>query len=466
MLRLPHPAVLADLPFLSLAELARRLGAGATTSVAITQACLANIDAQDARLHAFVEVWRDDALRLARAADLEREAGFVRGRLHGLPIAIKDLFHVAGRQTTAGSRSWLGSVSTATAHCVQRLLDAGMIPLGKTHMVELAYGTWGTNAPMGAPWNPWDLGVHRVAGGSSSGSAVAVAAGMAPAALGTDTGGSVRIPASLCALVGLKPTYGRIPLEGVVPLSRSLDSVGPLARSVEDAMLLVAAMAGESEPAPQPPTSLAGKRITALAGTQFPDFIEPDVAAAFAASVARLRELGAQVTQETIPFDFAELGTRNGRLIGIEGYAAHRELVDDDRADMDPGVRMRMRLGKSASAAEYLAALEARASAMAGFAHWMQGRDALVTPMLPITARPVGAVDEATYPLATWSRAVNYLGACALSVPAQLSSDGLPIGIQFVGSGGAESALCRLAIAAMPGEGHWLLGAARRPPGP
>jgi aspartyl-tRNA(Asn)/glutamyl-tRNA(Gln) amidotransferase subunit A len=437
--------MLADLPFHSLAELGRRLRAGETKSVAIVEACLANIDAQDAKLHAFVEVWRDDSLRLARAADLEREAGFDRGPLHGLPLAVKDLFHVAGRQTTAGSKSWLGRISTQTALCVGRLLAAGMIPLGKTHLVEFAYGTWGTNAPMGAPWNPWDRKVHRVAGGSSSGSAVAVAAGMAPAALGTDTGGSVRIPAALCALVGLKPTYGRIPLDGVVPLSPSLDSVGPLARTVDDAVLLVRAMAGDPLAADDAMPSVAGARITALAAEQFPDFIEPDVVAAFEATLARLREQGATVSVERIPFDFAALGAKNGRIIGIEGYAAHREIVDDERADVDPGVRQRMLLGKSASAVEYLAALGQRQAAMGEFAQWMRGRDALVTPMLPITARPVAEVDETTYPLATWSRAVNYLGACAISIPVARSAAGLPIGLQFVGRSGADDALCRMA---------------------
>jgi aspartyl-tRNA(Asn)/glutamyl-tRNA(Gln) amidotransferase subunit A len=442
--------MLAELPFLSLAELGRRLRAGTTTSRAIVEACLANIGAQDAKLHAFVEVWRDDALRLAQAADLERAAGFERGPLHGLPIAVKDLFHVAGRRTTAGSKSWLGRVSTQTAVCVERLLAAGMVPLGKTHLVEFAYGTWGTNVPMGAPWNPWDAKVHRVAGGSSSGSAVAVASGMAPAALGTDTGGSVRIPAALCGLVGLKPTYGRIPLDGVVPLSTSLDSVGPLARTVEDAVMLVRAMAGEPLVAAEAAPSVAGARITALATEQFPDFIEPDVVAAFEATLARLREQGAKVTVETIPFEFAALGAKNGRIIGIEGYAVHREVIDDERADVDPGVRQRMLLGKMASAAEYLAALGQRQAAMGEFAQWMRSRDALVTPMLPITARPMAEIDESTYPLATWSRAVNYLGACAISIPVALSATGLPIGVQFVGRGGADEALCRMA--AVPGR--------------
>jgi aspartyl-tRNA(Asn)/glutamyl-tRNA(Gln) amidotransferase subunit A len=437
--------MLDDLPFQPLTELARRLDARELTSVDIVSACLRNIDALDAKLHAFVDVYRDDALGLARAADVERSAGFVRSALHGLPLAIKDLFHIRGRQTTAGSRSWRGRISTVTAVSVQRLLDAGMIPLGKTHLVEFAYGTWGTNKPMGAPWNPWDMTVHRVAGGSSSGSAVAVAAGMAPAALGTDTGGSVRIPAALCGLVGLKPTYGRIPLDGIVPLSRTLDSVGPITRTVDDAAMLIAIMAGEPLPALPPLDSLAGVRAVALAHEQLPDFIEPAVVAAYDASLASLRALGAHVDIERIPFDFAALGAKNGRIIGIEGYAEHRAVVDDDDADVDAGVRARMLIGKSASAAEYIDALEQRRCAIAQFAEWMRTRHALITPMLPITARPLSEVDETSYPLATWSRAVNYLGACAISLPVDADRSGLPIGTQFVCPGGGDRRLVELA---------------------
>lgn len=434
-----------ELPLKPLTELSRMLDAGETTSVAIVEACLANIDALDQKLHAFIDVYRDDAMRMAQAADLERKAGFVRGPLHGLPIAIKDLFHIKGRQTTAGSKSWLGRISTETALCVKRLLDAGMIPLGKTHLVEFAYGTWGTNKPMGTPWNPWDLNVHRVAGGSSSGSAVAVAAGMAPAALGTDTGGSVRIPAALCGLVGLKPTYGRIPLDGVVPLSSTLDSVGPITRTVEDATLLVATMAGEPIPVAEPIRSLDGVRITALSHEQFPDFIEPEIVEAYGETIAQLRELGARVQVERIPFDFAALGARNGRIIGIEGYAQHRAVIDDETAVVDPGVRARMLIGKAATATEYIEALAERQAAIAQFAKWMRERDALVTPMLPITARPVNDVDETTFPLATWSRAVNYLQGFAVSVSTGLSGSGLPVGVQFIGAGGAGGSAVRLA---------------------
>src|SRR5216110_2940650 len=233
-----------DIAFLSLADLARLLAARKTSSREIVESFLARIAALDGRLHAYIDVYDNEARVLAKAADLERDAGVVRGPLHGLPIALKDLLHFAPHQTTAGSKSWLGRKSDVTATVIARLIAAGMIPLGKTHMVEFAFGGWGRNEPMGAPWNPWDLGIHRVAGGSSSGSAVAVAAGLAPVAIGSDTGGSIRIPAALCGLTGLKPTYGIVSLAGVVPLATTLDSLGPLARSVDDAALLAAAMAG------------------------------------------------------------------------------------------------------------------------------------------------------------------------------------------------------------------------------
>ena len=240
--RMPPCPTISRLP--RLPALAQRLARRETTSRAIVDACLARIDALDGKLHAFVDVYRDDALKLADAADLARSAHAARGPLHGLPIALKDLLEMKDRQTTAGSKSWLGRISDHTATCVDKLLAAGMIPIGKTHMVEFAFGGWGRNQPMGAPWNPWDLATHRVAGGSSSGSAVAVASGMVPAAIGSDTGGSVRIPAALCGLTGLKTTYGLISLYGAVPLSTTLDSIGPLAHTVDDVALLTAAMAG------------------------------------------------------------------------------------------------------------------------------------------------------------------------------------------------------------------------------
>ena len=448
----------ADSSFSSLTELSRRLAAGETSSHEIVAACLARIDALDGKLHAFIEVYRDDALALAKSADRERAAGRVRGPLHGLPIAFKDLLHLEGRQTTAGSKSWLGRISDHTATSVERLLAAGMIPLGKTHMVEFAFGGWGRNQPMGAPWNPWDLAMHRVAGGSSSGSAVAVAAGLAPAALGSDTGGSIRIPASLCGLTGLKTTYGLISLHGAVPLSTTLDSLGPLTHTVDDAALLTAAMAG---PDPRDPATLSaprfdlaaamggnldlrGMRITALAAEQFTADVVPDVRMAHGAMITVLRDLGASVEEARVPIDFEDLMVRNGRLIATEAYAFHRGYIEDERLPFDPWVRKRMLGGKAISAADYIDDLAFKRRASAQFADWMRGRDALLTPTLPIVAMPVADVDEAATPLATYTRVANYLGACALSLPGGYSAENLPIGMQFIGAPFAEVTLVRI----------------------
>jgi aspartyl-tRNA(Asn)/glutamyl-tRNA(Gln) amidotransferase subunit A len=450
--------VASDLPLRSLAELADLLVRGEVRSREIVEACLARIDALDGRLHAFVDVYREEARALADAADRERRERGARGPLAGLPIAIKDLVDVEGRPTTAGSKSWRGRIAQRTATTVDRLVAAGMIPLGKTHLVEFAFGGWGRNAPMGAPWNPWDAHTHRVAGGSSSGSAVAVAGGLAPAAIGSDTGGSIRIPAALCGLTGLKPTYGLVSVYGTVPLSPTLDSVGPLAHTVEDVARLTAAIAG---PDPRDPTTqnaphvdfaaalgrsadIRGMRITALAPGQLPSYTNPDVVRAFEDAVAVLRNLGATIDNELLPLDFDDAMVRNGRIIAAEAYRYHRAYIEDERLEIDPWVRKRVLGGKAIGDAEYDDELERRRGAAALFAEWMRSRDALLTPTLPITATPVGEVDESTTPLATWTRVANYLGACALSLPAGFSTDGLPIGVQLTGAAFSDATLVRL----------------------
>jgi aspartyl-tRNA(Asn)/glutamyl-tRNA(Gln) amidotransferase subunit A len=447
-----------DLPFHSLTALSALLHRGETTSREIVAACLARIAGLDGDLHAFVDVYAEASLAAADAADLERGAGFVRGPLHGLPIALKDLLHLQGRQTTAGSKSWLGRLSDHTATAVERLLVAGMIPLGKTHMVEFAFGGWGRNQPMGAPWNPWDTKTHRVAGGSSSGSAVAVAAGLAPAAIGSDTGGSIRIPAGLTGLTGLKTTFGLISLYGAVPLSPTLDSIGPLARTAEDAALLTAAMAG---PDPRDTGSLAaprfdlatalagdadlrGIRITCLAAEQMPAGTVPEVLSARTEAIATLRALGASIDEARVPLDFEDVMLRNGRLIAAEAWTIHRAYAEDDAVPIDPWVRKRLLSGKGINAADYIDELGARRRSAAAFADWMRERDALLTPTLPITATALTMVDEATTPLATFTRAANYLGACALSLPAGFSIGGLPVGIQLIGAAFADARLLKI----------------------
>jgi aspartyl-tRNA(Asn)/glutamyl-tRNA(Gln) amidotransferase subunit A len=447
-----------NLPWLSLTELARGVAGRSLSSREIVAGCLDRIARLDRKLHSFVEVYGEEALAAAERADRERGAGRVHGALHGLPIAIKDLVHIRGRTTTAGSKSRPYGVAQETATAAERLIAVGMIPLGKTHLVEFAFGGWGRNPPMGAPWNPWDAKVHRVAGGSSSGSAVAVAAGLAPAAIGSDTGGSIRIPAALCGLTGLKPTYGVVSLAGVFPLATSLDSLGPIARTVEDAALLTAVMSGLD---PRDPATLAapaidfaaalaeeadlrGMRVTALAVGQFTWPVQDDVLAARNEAMATLRSLGATVEEARAPFDFEDVMLRNGRIIAAESYALHRAYIEDQSLEIDPWVRKRVLGGKSLSAADYIDELAARKRIAGAFAQWMRARDALLTPTLPITAAPLDQVDEATTPLATFTRAANYLGACALSLPAGFSVEGLPIGMQLIGAPYADATLVRL----------------------
>jgi len=448
----------SDLCWQPLTELSRLLARGSVSSREIVATYLDRITRLDPRLHAYVDVYRDTALTLAESADRERRSGATRGSLHGLPIAIKDLLHVRGRVTSAGSKSRPHGIAEETATAAERLFTVGMIPLGKTHLVEFAFGAWGRNAPLGAPWNPWDTTMQRVAGGSSSGSAVAVAAGLAPAAVGSDTGGSIRIPAALCGITGFKPTYGLISLAGVFALATTLDSLGPLTRSVDDAARLLEAMAG---PDPRDPATLAAPRvdwaaalaagpdlsgvhITALAVEQFQWPTLPEVLSARADAMATLRRLGARVEEACVPFDLEDVMLRNGRIIAAEAYALHRPYIEDEALEIDPWVRKRMLAGRGISAAEYLDELAQRKQTAARFSTWMRGRDALLTPTLPITAVPLDEVNEATSPLATFTRAVNYFGACGLSLPAGCSAQGLPIGIQLVGAPFAEATLTRL----------------------
>src|SRR5688572_857409 len=290
---------------------------------------LSRIEKYGEKLHAFVSVYADDALRAAHAADEAIAAGYGLEPLHGVPIAVKDIVDIEGRVTTGGSKVWEKRVSPRTATLVKRLIAAGMIVIGKTHSVEFAMGSFGTNQHMGTPWNPWDPGTLRAPGGSSSGTGVAVAAALAPCGIGTDTGGSVRIPAAWCGIVGLKTTIGRVSVEGVLPLAHTLDTPGPMCRDVEDAALLFNVL---KEPSRDDALTELRRGVAGLTLGRMPQRDrEPasvEVLAAYDESLRVLAKLGARVVDVELPKRFTDLGAMTGRLIGAEGYSYVGELVD------------------------------------------------------------------------------------------------------------------------------------------
>ena len=337
---------MAELTFMTVHELSAAMDQGQISSADIVEGCLSQITAQEERLQAFVTVYSEEARLAAQAADLAIAAGNRLGPLHGIPIALKDIIDIEGRVTTGGSMVWRDRISPTTATIAQRLNEAGMIVIGKTHSVEFAMGGWGTNTHMGTPWNPWDLETHRTPGGSSSGSGVAVAAGMVPAAIGTDTGGSVRLPASYCGLTGLKTTVGRVSLHGILPLSVTLDTPGPMTRCVEDAAMIFDAIQGPDPLWPptqahQPVSSfenlrngIKGLRIAVLAGPEL-EGVDEGTLTAFTDAQNVLIELGAALHDFLMPRPFAAFADIAGRIIGAEGYRHVGELVDvglpDDR---------------------------------------------------------------------------------------------------------------------------------------
>jgi len=427
-------------PFQSLTTLSASLANGEVTSVDLTDRYLDRIGRANPKLNAFATVLAGRARDHAAAADARRAAGRAVGPLDGVPIALKDNFDMAGLPCGVGSKPWEGRIAETTATVVERVEAAGMVVLGKNTMVEFAWGAWGTNEYCGTPWNPWDLATHRIPGGSSSGSGVAVAAGLAPAALGTDTGGSVRIPSALNGLVGLKTTHGRISLHGVYPLSTTLDTVGPLTRTVVDARLLFEVLAGPDDrdprtftaPPTQPATAAGPLRIALPPEEQFPQAVEPWVRDAWLEAARAFRAMGAVVEERSFPFDMAAIATGIGRLISAESYAIHRDWIEDESLPFDPAIRARTLAGKPVMAADYIAARDEQRRAIAAYLEWMRGYDAVLTPATATTAIPVPEVDQSKT-AAVFTRTGNFLGTCAIALPVALSPAGLPIGVQLIG---------------------------------
>jgi aspartyl-tRNA(Asn)/glutamyl-tRNA(Gln) amidotransferase subunit A len=447
---------------LSIAELGRLLRTGELSPVTLTKTLLARIADLDGTLGAFQLVSADRALAAARTAEADLAAGRDRGPLHGIPFAVKDLFDVRGLPTAAGTRLLLDNIAGADAEAVARLTRAGMILLGKTKTVQLAYGGAGVNHDLGTPHNPWSR-VPRLPGGSSSGSAVAVAAGLAPAALGTDTGGSVRIPAALCGVTGLKTTVGQVSRAGVYPLSWSLDSVGPLTRTVEDAALLYQAMkgadAGDDTTRGRPPqdvvTSLGdgieGLRI-GVAETVFWDEAEPEVADAVRAAARQLAALGAHVRSMELraAADALALNPR-GLVIAAEAYTVNRRLIDEHYDELDPIVASRMIQGRHVSAADYLRTTLDWKRLRQEAAAELADVEAVVCPTTPA---PACTLAEADADMDAYMRknlrylrntAIgNILDLCGLSVPCGFTGGGLPIGLMIYGRPFSEDTVLRV----------------------
>ena len=437
------PATNTDPCFLPVHRLAADIAARRLSPIDLVEAFLARIAAHEPKLHAYVDVYADDARLAAEGADKAIRAGHAVGPLHGVPIALKDLVDLEGRITTGGSAVWRERRSPSTSTLARRFFAAGMIVLGKTHTVEFAMGGWGTNQHLGTPWNPWDLEVPRTPGGSSAGSGVAVAAGLAPWAIGTDTGGSVRLPASWCGLSGLKTTIGRVSTYGILPLAPSLDTPGPMARSVEDAALLYSVMQGAdpldprtlSAPPPADPMPDMRRGVRGLRLARMPEAeregCTPEMLAAYDAALELLARQGAEIVNIPLPCRFADATTATGRIIGSEAYTLIGELVDNMALPIDAAVRPRIQLGRGIGAREYLAALAERDRMKQSFLAALDGIDALLTPTTQTPAVAVASVDQSTTP-AHFTRFVNLLELCALSIPNGFTRTGLPLSLQII----------------------------------
>lgn len=437
----------------TLNDLNLALREGRTSSVALTEAALARAqDEAGEGARVFTRLYVESALAQARASDTLRAAGIVRSAVDGLPISIKDLFDVEGETTMAGSVAREGEpAADADAEVVQRLIAAGAVIIGRTNMTEFAYSGLGINPHYGTPLNPYDRATGRIPGGSSSGAAVSVSDGMAAAAIGSDTGGSVRIPAALCGLTGFKPSAWRVSMAGVLPLSANLDSIGPIAASVRCCAELDAILSGDGGPVPEA-MPLRGLRL-AVPTTLALDAIDKHVAESFAAAVARLKGAGALVDEIAVP-EFAELAAINakGGFTAAEAWAWHRDLIARAGKRYDPRVVSRIIRGKDMSAADYLDLLDAREAWVAAVDRRIAGYDALIMPTTPIVAPAVAdlqASDDAYYAanglILRNPTLINFLDGCALSLPCQAAGTA-PVGLMIAGSNGADRRILAIGL--------------------
>jgi aspartyl-tRNA(Asn)/glutamyl-tRNA(Gln) amidotransferase subunit A len=434
-------------------ELAQALAEGTITSRSLIEGSLAKIadpDGEGAR--AFIKVHAQQARAMADAADLLRAHGRSPGRYAGIPIALKDLFDIAGEPTPAGSAILADApAAKVNAPVVARMLAAGFIPVGRVNMTEFAFSGLGINPHYGTPASPWDRASRRIPGGSSSGTAVAVADGMAAAGLGTDTGGSCRIPAAFCGIVGYKPTARRVPITGVLPLAPSLDSVGPLAPSVACCAEIDAILAGETPVAPTA-AGLNGLRL-AVPENLVLDGMDTVVAAAFDKALSTLSAAGARI--EKVRFaGFAELPAVNakGGFAAAEGYAWHRHLLTSRGSGYDPRIRVRIARGEHMSAADYIDLVNARARLVASFDRATAAYDCVLMPSVPIVAPRIAELDDeraynSVNMLILRNTAVgNFFDRCAISLPCHRDGEA-PVGLMLMGETMGDARLFGIAAA-------------------
>ncbi len=438
------------------------LRARQVSSRELTIECLRQIEAKNGRLNAFLTVTAERALADAETADNELAAGVDRGPLHGIPIALKDVFCTKGIRTTCGSLLFKDHVPDYDCAVAERLAAAGSVLLGKTHMHELAYGVTSNNPHFGAVRNPWDT--DRVPGGSSGGSGAAVAAGMTFMAMGSDTGGSIRVPGAFCNTVGFKPSYGRVSRFGVMPLDFSLDHMGPLTRTVRDAALVLQALAGRDERdetsshaavdsyVPAEGVSIRGLRVGVPANFYF-DQVDPEVASAVRKMVQLAAGLGATVTVVPVP-DIASLNAV-GRVILMSEASAVFERYGDRRDEFGADVRTLFDQGLLLAATDYVNAQRLRRQFRDAFLGVFDGIDVLLTPTAPTVAKRIGETTilvggvEEDFRLATTRlvRGVNVLGFPAISIPCGFGEAGMPIGLQLIARPFAERTLLEMAAA-------------------
>jgi aspartyl-tRNA(Asn)/glutamyl-tRNA(Gln) amidotransferase subunit A len=439
----------------TLIDAAAALAAGTTTAAALTEAALDRIaDPAGEGARAFVTVHAETARASAAAMDALRAAGRAPSPFAGIPISIKDLYDEAGVTTRSGSVVLDGApAAKATAPSVQRLIRTGFVVLGRTNQVEFAFSGLGVNPHHGTPLSPWDRATGRLPGGSSSGAGVAVADGMGFAALGTDTGGSCRIPGALCGVVGWKPTAKRVTIAGILPLAPSLDSAGPLARSVADCAIVDGFMAGNEAPLPPAPIGMRGLRLGLPRGTFLTDGMDGTVAAVFGRTLTRLSAAGAQIIEFDLP-ELEQIAAANaaGGFAASEAWAWHHRLATEQGDRYDPRILKRIQRGERMSAADYVELVQERARIIAAIAPRTAPFDAMIGPTCPVVPPRLADVEaEADYnrinlALLRNTSVGNFLDRCSISIPCQAEGEA-PVGLMLTGEHMGDARLFQVAAA-------------------